>query len=108
MPGRAVARGEYFPRNDEGRHIGPEIAEKVRQAKLRDKRLGIALMMMEVRFRTRINASFLSEGDSNELSRNRCWTGYVLPRIASSTANTAKPIDWIGFRPQTSMRVKVA
>jgi hypothetical protein len=57
MPSRAVARGEYFPRNDERRHVGPKIAEKVRQTKQRDKRPGIALMM-RVRFGTRINAGF--------------------------------------------------
>jgi len=58
MPGRAVAGGEYFPRNDERRHVGPEIAEKVRQAKQRDKRLRMALVT-RVRLRTRINASYI-------------------------------------------------
>ena len=57
MPGRAAARGEDFPRNDERRHVGPKIAEKVRQTKQRDKRPGIVLMM-RVRFGTRINAGF--------------------------------------------------
>jgi hypothetical protein len=50
MPSRAVARGEYFPRNDGCRHVGPEIAEKVCQAKRRDKRVGIALVILLLSF----------------------------------------------------------
>jgi len=57
MRRRAVARGKDLPRNDERRHIGPEIAEEVRQAIKRNERISIA-PMVGVRDRARIDASY--------------------------------------------------
>ncbi len=57
MRRRAVPRWEVLTRNNEGRHVGPEIAEKIRQAVEHDKRHSIT-PLMGVRGRARIDTSY--------------------------------------------------